>query len=92
MITAQISIGDHFVFVQNVQSLDRNDPLPYHHMIVFRNMVTGKTEEIHCESEVKALGLFTSWINSDLENHELVPEHISCMAILNRSLSGGFLP
>jgi len=58
-------IGDLIITQTSHQSLDPHDPIPFHNIVHFRDVPTGRTAEIHCDSEVEAINMVAAWLMAD---------------------------
>ena len=50
------------------QSLDRDDPMPVHYTLNFRDLPTDTSQTISCANEMQAVNLFAAWLVADEEN------------------------
>jgi len=57
--------GDLLLQAVNVHSLDKDDPMPVHYFLFFRDLPTGQTAELSCENEVEQAYMVAAWIISD---------------------------
>lgn len=83
--------GDFLIQAVDHQSLDKDDPLHTHHTILLRDLPTGKTAEVHCETEMDQVYKIAAWLLSD-EDANTVSKRLMDALWELRAKTKGFLP
>jgi hypothetical protein len=67
-----IRLGDLAINATQHQSLDKNDPMPWHYLIQVTDLPSARTEIIHCDSEMDQIKMIAAWLLID-ENVSVGP-------------------